>query len=133
MRLMRRCHPHLRDGGVIINVSSGTTKAAAAPNRAAYAMVKAALDALTRAAAMEWAADGIRVNAIMPFARTDAVDAFLANEPEQAAAIVANVPLGRIGDPETDIGRAVVFLAGPDAAYLTGATLPLDGGLAYLR
>ena len=133
MRLMRRCHPHLRSGGVIVNVSSGITKAATAPNRAAYAMVKAALDALTRAAAMEWAADGIRVNAIMPFARTDAVDAFLANEPAHAAAIAASVPLGRIGDPETDIGRAVVFLTSDDAAYLTGATLPLDGGLAYLR
>ena len=133
MRLMRRCHPHLRDGGVIINVSSGITKAPSAPNRAAYAMVKAALDALTRSAATEWAADGIRVNAIMPFALTDAVAAYLADEPEQATAIAASVPLGRIGDPETDIGRAVVFLAGPDSAYLTGHTLPLDGGLAYLR
>lgn len=133
MRLMRRCHPHLRGGGSIVNVSSGITKSAAAPDRAAYAMVKAALDALTRAAAMEWAADAIRVNAIMPFARTDAVDAFLANEPARAQAIASSVPLGRIGDPEADIGRAVAFLASDDAAYLTGATLPLDGGLVYLR
>ncbi len=133
MRLMRRCHPYLAGGGVVINVSSGVSKASSAPNRAAYAMIKAALDALTRAAAMEWAVDGIRVNGIMPFAMTDAVAAYMAGEPERAAATVAQVPLGRIGDPETDIGRAVVFLAGPDAGYLTGATLPLDGGLAYLR
>jgi len=133
MRLMRRCHPHLVGGGVIINVSSGVSKAPAAPDRAAYAMVKAALDALTRGAAMEWAGDGIRVNAIMPFALTEAVSAWMTGEPERAAATVAQVPLGRVGDPEADIGRAVVFLAGPDSRYLTGATLPLDGGLAYLR
>jgi NAD(P)-dependent dehydrogenase (short-subunit alcohol dehydrogenase family) len=133
LRLMRRCHPHLCGGGVIVNVSSGVTLAATAPNRGAYAMVKAALNALSRAAAMEWASDGIRVNVIMPFAKSDAVAAFLAEEPEHAAAVVAQVPLGRVGDPEQDIGRAVVFLAGPDSAYLTGATLPLDGGLAYLR
>ena len=133
LRLMRRCHPHLRGGGVIVNVSSGVTLAPTAPNRAAYAMVKSALNALSRSAAMEWAADGIRVNTIMPFAKTDAVAKFLDEEPEHAAAVVAQVPLGRVGDPEDDIGRAVVFLAGSDSAYLTGATLPLDGGLAYLR
>jgi NAD(P)-dependent dehydrogenase (short-subunit alcohol dehydrogenase family) len=133
LRLMRRCHPHLVGGGVVVNVSSGASLAATVPDRGAYAMVKSALNALSRAAAMEWAADGIRVNVIMPFAQTDAVAAFLAGEPERARAIVAQVPLGRIGDPEVDIGRAVVFLAGPDSAYLTGATLPLDGGLAYLR
>jgi meso-butanediol dehydrogenase / (S,S)-butanediol dehydrogenase / diacetyl reductase len=133
MRLMRRCHRHLCGGGTIVNVSSGVTLSATAPNRVAYAMVKSALNALTRAAAMEWAVDGIRVNTIMPFAQTDAVTRFLEEEPAHAAAIVAGVPLGRIGDPEHDIGRAVVFLVGPDSGYLTGATLPLDGGLAYLR
>jgi NAD(P)-dependent dehydrogenase (short-subunit alcohol dehydrogenase family) len=48
--------------------------------------------------------------------------------PEEAAAFVAGIPLGRVGDPESDIGRAIVFLVGPDAGYLTGATIPLDGG-----
>jgi meso-butanediol dehydrogenase / (S,S)-butanediol dehydrogenase / diacetyl reductase len=133
MRFMRRCHPHLCGGGVIVNVSSGVAYSASAPNRGAYAMVKSALNALSRAAAIEWARDGIRVNVVLPFAQTDAVTRFLAEEPDHAAAIVAQVPLGRVGDPETDIGRAVVFLAGPDSAYLTGAALPLDGGLTYLR
>ena len=82
---------------------------------------------------MEWGPDGIRVNVVMPFAKTDAVARYLEEEPEHAAATIAQVPLGRIGDPEQDIGRAVVFLAGADSAYLTGATLALDGGLAYLR
>ncbi len=50
--------------------------------------------------------------------------------PEEAAAFVASIPMRRIGDPETDIGNAVAFLVGPDSAYLTGATIPLDGGQA---
>ncbi|MEJ0046948.1 MAG: SDR family oxidoreductase [Rhodospirillales bacterium] len=50
--------------------------------------------------------------------------------PEEAAAFIATIPIGRVGDCETDIGRAVVFLVGPDARYLSGATIPLDGGQA---
>jgi NAD(P)-dependent dehydrogenase (short-subunit alcohol dehydrogenase family) len=69
----------------------------------------------------------------MTLARTEALDAYIAAEPERAAATEAQIPLGRFGDPETHIGRAVVFLAGPDSRYLTGATRPLDGGSAYLR
>lgn len=133
LRFMRRCHPHLVGGGAIVNVSSGASKAASSPTRGAYAMLKASLDALSRGAAMEWAADGIRVNVIMPVAETEVFSRFRAREPERAAAWEATVPLGRVGDPEADIGRAVVFLVGPDAAYLTGATLPLDGGTIYLR
>ncbi len=132
-RFMRKCHPHLCGGGSIINVSSATAITPSVPNRGIYAMIKSALGAVSRAAAMEWASDDIRVNTIMPFAKSDAVSRFLEEEPELAMQAVAQIPLGRIGDPEQDIGRAVVFLAGPDSAYLTGATLPLDGGLAYLR
>jgi len=134
-RFMVRCHPHLkaRGGGAIVNVSSGAAITGSVPERGTYAAIKAALGAYSRAAAMEWAADGIRVNAIMPVAMTDAFAAFLEGEPAAGAAVVAGIPLGRIGDPERDIGRAVVFLCSDDSAYLTGATLPLDGGLAYLR
>jgi meso-butanediol dehydrogenase / (S,S)-butanediol dehydrogenase / diacetyl reductase len=132
-RFMCRCHPHLRGGGTVVNVSSGAAIVPSAPKRGVYAMAKAGLNAVSRAAAMECAADDIRVNVIMPFAATDAVDQFLDEEPAHADQIVGSVPLGRIGDPEHDIGRAVVFLAGPDSGYLTGATLPLDGGLAYVR
>lgn len=133
LNLMRLCHPHLCGGGAIVNVSSAAAIQAHAPDRGVYAAVKAALNALSRAAANEWGADGIRVNSIMPFARTEAVERFFANEPAYAQTVLAAVPLGRIGDCEEDIGRAVAFLAGPAAVYLTGATLPLDGGTAYLR
>jgi NAD(P)-dependent dehydrogenase (short-subunit alcohol dehydrogenase family) len=133
LQLMRLCHPHLRNGGAIVNVSSGAAIEARVPERGLYAATKAALNAISRAAATEWGADGIRVNVIMPIARTEPFERFLANEPEAAAAILARTPLGRVGDCEQDIGRAVVFLVGPDAGFLTGATIPLDGGTAYIR
>jgi short-subunit dehydrogenase len=133
LQLMRLCHPHLKGDGAIVNVSSGVAIAGAAHNRGIYAAVKAALNAISRSAANEWGPDGIRVNTIMPVARTEAVDRFFANEPERAQAMLASIPLGRLGDTEQDIGRAVVFLAGPDARYLTGATIPLDGGASFVR
>lgn len=131
--LMRLCHPHLKGDGAIVNVSSGASIANSVPVRGIYAAVKSALNAISRAAANEWGPDGIRVNTIMPVALTAPFERFMENEPEQAQAVIRNIPLRRIGDPETDIGAAVVFLVGPDARYLTGATLPLDGGSAYLR
>jgi NAD(P)-dependent dehydrogenase (short-subunit alcohol dehydrogenase family) len=133
LHLMRLCHPHLKGGGAIVNVSSGAAITANVPQRGIYAAVKSALNSISRAAANEWGKDGIRVNTIMPVALTDAFERFMTNEPERAHAAVAAIPLGRIGDCVEDIGRAVVFLVGPDARYLTGATIPLDGGSAYLR
>jgi meso-butanediol dehydrogenase/(S,S)-butanediol dehydrogenase/diacetyl reductase len=133
LQLMRLCHPHLKGGGAIVNVSSAAAIDAHAPNRGIYAAVKAALNAISRAAANEWAADGIRVNTILPLARTENYERFEVIQPKMAAAIIARVPLGRIGDSLSDIGRVVAFLAGPDAAYLTGATIPLDGGSSYVR
>jgi meso-butanediol dehydrogenase / (S,S)-butanediol dehydrogenase / diacetyl reductase len=133
LRLMRLCHPHLRDGGVIVNVSSGVAVSPTAPQRGIYAATKAALNSISRAAAIEWGPDGIRVNAIMPFALSDAVQRFVENEPTYAAEVIAAVPLRRIGDPYLDIGQAVAFLAGPGAAYITGVVLPIDGGTSYVR
>jgi meso-butanediol dehydrogenase/(S,S)-butanediol dehydrogenase/diacetyl reductase len=133
LQLMRLCHPHLKGDGAIVNVSSGASIAANVPLRGIYAAVKAALNAISRAAANEWGPDGIRVNTIMPIALTEPFERFMTNEPERAAAAIANIPLGRIGDCVEDIGRAVVFLAGPDARYLTGAILPLDGGAGNVR
>jgi meso-butanediol dehydrogenase/(S,S)-butanediol dehydrogenase/diacetyl reductase len=133
LNLMRLCHPHLKGGGVIVNVSSGVALQANAPIRGIYAAVKAALNAISRAAANEWGADGIRVNTIMPLARSSALDSFFGNEPERAEAMLASIPLGRVGDPEADIGAAVTFLVGPAASFITGVTVPVDGGVTYLR
>jgi len=133
LHLMRMCHPHLKGDGAIVNVSSGASIANSVPGRGIYATVKAALNAISRSAAVEWGPDGIRVNTIMPVAMTEPFERFMTNEPVQANAVIANIPLRRIGDCEADIGSAVVFLCGPESRYLTGATLPLDGGSAYLR
>lgn len=133
LRLMRLCHPHLRDGGIVVNVTSGAGFAAGPPGLGMYGSVKAALNALNRSAAQEWAADGIRVNAISPMAMTPAFDEWEKHDPEGFSQVLVNVPLKRLGDPEADIGRAVVFLCGPDASYITGTTLPVDGGALHLR
>lgn len=131
-RLMRRCHPHLKAGGVIVNLGSRSGVRPDPVGRGAYAAAKEAIRAFTRAAAVEWGADGIRVNAILPYAMSPALERLSHDDPEVYDRTRLAVPLGRIGDAETDVGRAVVFLAGPDAAYLTGATIPLDGGIAFV-
>jgi len=133
LRMMRLCHPHLREGGVVINVTSGAGYTAGPPGLGMYATVKAAHNAINRAAAEEWAADGIRVNAISPMAMTPAFDEWEKHDPAGFAQVLVNVPLKRLGDPERDIGRAAVFLCSPDAAFITGTTLPVDGGALYLR
>jgi NAD(P)-dependent dehydrogenase (short-subunit alcohol dehydrogenase family) len=133
LALMRLCHPHLKGDGAIVNVSSGVSVAAQAPTHGIYTTVKAALNALSRVAANEWAADGIRVNTIMPMARSEAFARWEIDEPVMAAAVRGGIPLGRVGDCEADVGRAVAFLVGPDASYITGAIIPLDGGSAYVR
>jgi NAD(P)-dependent dehydrogenase (short-subunit alcohol dehydrogenase family) len=95
-----------------------------------YAAVKQATRALTRAAAAEWGPDGIRVLTLAPHANSPGLNAWVAANPEEAEAFFRTIPLRRIGDCETDIGAAVAALCGPEFAYLTGATIPLDGGQA---
>ena len=132
LRFMRACHPYLVGGGTIVNMGS---RAGIRPDpiaRGAYAAVKEAIRALTRTAAMEWASDGIRVNAVLPYATSPAVERLAVERPEEYEKTRRAVPLGRIGDPEDDIGPAVVFLVSPASGYITGATIPVDGGNAFL-
>jgi meso-butanediol dehydrogenase/(S,S)-butanediol dehydrogenase/diacetyl reductase len=132
LRFMRLCHPHLKGGGAVVNMGSRAGIRPDPVRRGAYAAVKEAIRALTRAAAMEWAADGIRVNAILPYAMSPALEQLAAERPDEFDVTRRAIPLQRIGDPETDIGRAVVFLVSPDSGYITGATIPVDGGNAFL-
>lgn len=133
LRLMRACHQHLRDGGAVVNISSGASTIAGPPGLGMYGTVKAALQTISRAAALEWAPDRIRVNTILPFAYSPAFIEWEKHDPEGFAQVLTNIPLGKMGDPEHDIGRAVVFLVGPDSQMITGTILPVDGGGTYLR
>ena len=131
MRMMRACYPYLRGDGAVVNCVSSAAVRWDASGYGAYAAVKEAIRALTRAAACEWGSDGIRVNAIAPHAMSPGMAEWVAARPEEAAAFFKTIPLGRVGDCEKDIGRAVAHLVCAEAGYLTGATIPLDGGQAY--
>ena len=125
---MQEVLPMMRERryGRIINLAS-LNGVNAHMGTADYNVAKEALRTLTRSAAREWAAHQICCNIICPAARTEAFDRFAAHSPENARAITAANPMGRI-DPETDIGPVAVFLASDDCRYLTGNTLFVDGG-----
>ncbi|MEY3268449.1 MAG: cyclopentanol dehydrogenase [Pseudomonadota bacterium] len=117
-------------GGSIINLSSIMGKVAM-PNVTAYAASKGGVLMLTKAAAVEWAPLGIRVNSVHPgFIDTPMVANALhaaENGNEMRSAIMAAHPLGRLGVPR-EIADAVVFLASDEASFMTGAELVVDGG-----
>jgi 2-hydroxycyclohexanecarboxyl-CoA dehydrogenase len=120
--------PYLRERrGNVINFGSGAGIGAAA-GYASYGPVKEAVRAITRIAAKEWGRQGVRVNNICPFAKSDQFDEWAAANPGQAAMALGSSVLGRVGDCELDIGRAAVFLASDDAGYITGHSLMVDGG-----
>ena len=128
LAFMRMAHPHMVKvgGGSIVNFGSGAEFGPA--SYGVYAGVKAAIRSITRAAAVEWGKDGIRVNVVVPMVASPANDA----DPNDHTQLVQFIPLGRIGDPEKDIGRPIAFLASEDGAYITGSTLMLDGGLTFM-
>ncbi len=121
---MKAAHPHLKASGdgSIVNLVTSAMVRWDPTTYGAYAAAKQAVRSLTRTAAVEWAPDGIRVNAIAPHALSPGLQRWTETNPEEAAEFVASIPMRRIGDCEDDIGRAVVALVGPDLRYLTGAT-----------
>lgn len=133
LHCMQVTYPHLvATSGSVINVVSGAALSAT-PNYSIYASTKAAIRTLTRVAAVEWGPVGIRVNAISPSAATPALMAWAEQNPQEYAKRVSDIPLGRLGDAERDIGAVAVFLAAPAASYITGDTIVADGGVHYLR
>jgi len=98
-----------------------------------YNAAKAGVGALTRTAGIQWARYGILVNAISPIAASAHFKKMLEQSPELEQMVPMMIPVGRMGDPEEDIAPAAVFLASDDARYITGATIPVDGGLHVPR
>lgn len=113
--------------GSIVNIAS-TCGIRAAANMASYSASKAALIHFTAVAAMEGAAMGIRVNAIVPGqVQTAGTEEFAARAPEIAAKTESAIPMGRGGQPH-ELAKAIAFLLSDDASYITGIALPVDGG-----
>ena len=125
----RSAVPHMkkRGGGAIVNLASIMGFSGGIFPNASYQATKGAVVNLTRALALEWAADNIRVNAVAPtFVRTD-LTAPIFTSPELEQRVMQHTPLGRLPEPE-EIAAAIVYLCTPAARCITGITLPVDSG-----
>jgi NAD(P)-dependent dehydrogenase (short-subunit alcohol dehydrogenase family) len=130
-RFTKAAIPHMiKNGGCIVNVSSDAgLKSFENFEADSYSATKAALIHLTKAWAIEYAKYKIRVNCICPgIVETDMTEPYLRTEADRAMAI-AEHPIGRIGNPE-DVAKAILYFASEDSSWITGAILPVDGGVA---
>jgi glucose 1-dehydrogenase len=115
--------------GKIINISS-VHEDLPFPNFAAYCVSKGGMKMLTRNLAVELGAFGITINNVAPGAIETPINTQLLNNPEKLGALLKNIPLGRLGQPQ-DVASLVAFLASADADYITGSTFFVDGGLLW--
>lgn len=128
-RMTRAVVPEMlkRGRGAIVNISS-IASLVGIPTLPVYAASKGALDALTRALAVDYAKDGIRCNVVNPGLIDTPMAAPLMSNPEQLEPILSHYPIHRPGKPE-EVAKMVLYLASDDAAWVTGATFPIDGGM----
>lgn len=129
---LRECIRHMQvqgSGGSIVNISSVSSLQTAVYHNATYNASKAGVNSLTRTTALEFAADGIRVNAVLPggVATPGAVAASSAIQLKGPMLTPGRIPLGSMGEAK-DIAAATLFLASPEARYITGQLLAVDGG-----
>lgn len=125
----RLAHPYMkrRGGGAIVNVASIMGLSGGLFPNASYQAAKGGIVNLTRALALEWAADGIRVNAVAPtYVDTDMTKAIFSN-PELLSTVMEHTPLGRLPNPD-DVAAAILFLCSGAARCVTGVVLPVDSG-----
>ncbi len=131
--LARSCHPWLvrSPAASVVNMSSVAAFRSIRTSTAIYAMTKGALEGMTRFLATEWGPAGIRVNSVAPWYVATPLAAAVLDDPEKRAALLARTPLARLGEP-ADVARAVAFLAMPASGWITGVSLPVDGGFLAL-
>lgn len=114
-------------GGAIVNVSSAAATLGAAHEYVHYAAAKAGVEALTVGLAKELASQGVRVNAVAPgMVRTGIHTA--AGDPDRMQRVLPRIPMGRVGESE-EVASAIAWLLGPEASYVTGASMRVAGGL----
>lgn len=135
---MKAAVPHMKGrGGSIINLASIVSEVGV-PDRFAYTMSKGAVAAMTRSVAVDYLRDGIRCNSIMPArVHTPFVDGYLAayypgSEAQMFEQLSKTQPVGRMGRPE-EVAALACYLASDESAFVTGASLPLDGGVFTLQ
>lgn len=118
-------------GGAIVNIAATAGVATALPQRAAYTAGAGGIVGFARECAREFAAFGVRVNTVLPGYFDTPMTERMLRQPDDMDAWVGAIPLGRLGQPD-DIAPLVVFLCSPAAAYITGATITVDGGRSLL-
>ena len=123
-------HMQARGGGSIINTASFVAVLGSATSQISYSASKGGVLAMSRELGVQFAREGIRVNALCPGpVNTPLLQELFAADPERAARRLVHVPMGRFAEPE-EIAAAVAFLASDDASFITAATFLVDGGIS---
>lgn len=126
--LTQELAPLLRDGGAVLNLSTGLTRNLVNPGYSVYAAMKGAIEVWSRYLAKELGARGIRVNVLAPGATaTDFAGGLIRDNEAYQAGIIASSALGRVGQPD-DIGRAAAAILSGDLAWVTGQRIEASGG-----
>jgi len=126
--LAKAAHPALKASRGAMVATASMAGVVPHANSGVYPIAKAGLIMLCRMLAQEWAKDGIRVNVVSPGPVRSRLTARYFDDPAVMASRKATIPLGRVGEPE-DVAGVIAFLLGPDAAYITGENIVVDGGL----